>query len=323
MVWLFFDIFDSRFRFATSSFYFIDKWLENGLDTLGIPYEVKDIFTSPKKSEEDVVSIFHPFHYRGKFDFDKKSILYGLADTDEFSFVLINKLKQMDYGAFVVPSNFVNKVFGLPKTIILKHPLNPVLKKFKVEKKDRDVPIFFINASHSWHRRGTDLAIDALDRASKDGYEFKAVVHSWLASDIDVKRDWLDVVGGFQGDELYYKMFGDADFFLHPARGGAFEITIAEALALGVTPIIPNVEPFNEVPLSANDVYYVDGGQKVYAWHNQWHTGKMWEVSLDALVEVVEKALDSGKKQIDTKKYLDAYDNVKYAENVVKIAEGL
>ncbi|MEM0142668.1 MAG: hypothetical protein QXL94_01740 [Candidatus Parvarchaeum sp.] len=312
-------IYGTQVRYPAISFTLIANYLVNGLIKKGYEAELENIFGASFLDGAER-RIFIPFHYRQDWNFDG-AYLWGIADNDKFNEDYIARLKKTDYKAFIVPSEFVAKVFGVPRTTVIKlgllDDIIPALKK-KVSKRYT----FYLNASHSWQRRGMDLAIKALDEVYASGKSFSAVLHLWDRNEIEVKRPWLRIVDGVLPAEEHYKLMSQSEFLLHPARGGAYEIPILEALALGVTPIIPNVKPFNEIPLSSDDVYYIKWrGNKELYWHNQWHTGLMYSYELTDVVEAINIALVGKAKEIDREKYLEGYSREKKLEEWLKVLE--
>ncbi len=294
-------------KFPVSAFSLQTKEYSSSMTKQGFENRMYDIYS---ERHFDGNNFFYPFHYRMQWDFDN-AVLLGIADTDAFNSEYLEKLRSTPYKNFVVPTEFIRGIFGVPRTKVVPHAISSSLETFSRNRptitEEHKIPKFYINASHSWHRRGTDIAIKALDEVAKDGYEFEAVLRIWNAGDVQVKRKWLKIVSGFLADDVHYKYLSGADYYLHPVRGGSFEISILEALVLGVTPIITDAPPFNEVPLKRDDVYYISPVHKVTAWQNLWHTGQMWEVDVNNTAVVIEKAFERGKREIDVESYYKKY----------------
>jgi glycosyltransferase involved in cell wall biosynthesis len=264
------------------------------------------------------INIYFPFHYAlGKTWSNgfRGGILVGIADTDEFNEEIVEKLRGVDYKYFVTPSKYVGEVFGLDRTEVIPHfLLDGVDKVAKQKRKQNTVPTFYINASHTWQRRGLDLSFRSLKALAEKGKKFKAVIRVWDANDIQVNEDWCEVVSGYLPYEKHLKLLHNSDYFLHPVRGGAFEMSILEALALGVTPIITDAPPFNEVPLRREDYVGIPVEKKDYVWRNQWHTGKMWMPELSDVEKVVASVLEGEPLKIDTGKYFEYYNKTRVAK---------
>ena len=311
------NLYTCTLKFPTSSFTLQVKEISEGMKNLGIENELLDIYQSGLMKGDNY---FHPFHYRQQWDFENAT-LFGVADTDSFNQEYLQKLRETPYKNFVVSSEYAKGIFGLKNTKVVGNVIPYFAETYskEIKKKVNDVPVFYINASHSWHRRGTDIAIKALDEIAKSGYKFRAILRVWNPADIDVERKWLKVVSGFLTEKEHYDYIAKSDYFLHPVRGGNFEISILEAIIFGSTPIITDAPPFNEVPINRKDVYYISSVHTVTGWQNLWHTGQMWEVDVNNTVNVIERALSKGTIKVDPEPYYKKYGRETIAGQLAEI----
>ncbi len=304
------SIFYPKSKYNTSSFAIAGRNLAYGFKKLGAEVSEKDIFT--ELSDAGDINIFIPWHYRVAFSDDylrDTSILALIADNDKFSEDMVSRLESGSYGMAWAPSRFVEKVFGVPKMACIPYPYSPGFKVGKKEKNDE--PVVLISSAMLWHRRGLDISIKALDALYSEGYKFKAILSIYDTNEFasQKSRPWLSIRGGFKTQTEYNKLYRDSDIFLHPARGGAFEIPIVEALVAGLTTVIPARSPYADIPMSSSDVYFIGGEYKrVQGWSNKWHTGMMWEVSVDDTIEAMKKAFKHSL-HIDTKEYKKRYSS--------------
>ncbi len=73
-------------------------------------------------------------------------------------------------------------------------------------------------------------------------------------------------------DPDYYSLFAGCDILFYPVRGGAFEIPVIEALALGLDVVVTEKGAWSEWVLDERDVYLIKVAKKVKLWYtNQFH----------------------------------------------------
>ena len=297
-----------------SSFSLQGRIMINAMKALGHTVNEYDIIQDFGRAKADI-EFYFPWHYRDAYwSFDEKSVPMLLADNDAFNAEYIAKLTAYNYKKAIAPSQFVAKVFNIPRTEVIPYVLPPEL----VEAKPTLKPVkntILLASTQLWHRRGLDISIRVLDRLWEEGYKFTAMLRTWDEPQIK-KRDWLNFVPGLMTPTQHYGLIKSCDYLLHLPRGGAFELPILESLASGANVVIPERSPFNEIPLDKN-YFGVSGGEIVSnGFKNKWHVGEMFEVDFENAVNAMRDAFDN-PKTVNAKKYEDEYSPEKLVQRML------
>jgi len=122
------------------------------------------------------------------------------------------------------------------------------------------------------------------------------------------------ILRGFVSRFMHYAVMKKGTHFFYPVRGGAFEIPVLEALALGLTVIIPDKGAWVDIPLNKDDVYWIKvDGLKRYWFDNPYHVGNFVEPDVDDAYDKLNEALDN-RKNVNSDEYLKEYS----PENIAK-----
>jgi len=230
---------------------------------------------------------------------------FEVSDTDRLSETAISQINDYDFDLIITPSKWSAQGFSGVNTevVVLPHAINSdVIKSIDVNKKK---DYFWVYAPHSRERKGLDLVEEVLPHylnhfanARVSMPYFLELIRKGVSA--YPLTDELD-------DYQYFRYFGECEYFLYPVRGGAFEIPIAEALALGLKVAIPERGAWTEIPLRKEDVVWIKTNGKIRLWYgNKIHVGHF--VSMD--VQDVEKALYElidFNPSFDRNDYLDYY----------------
>jgi hypothetical protein len=282
-------------------------------------------------------NIYMPFHYsvtyEGKhkippyandtfpdlakldFDVEPNAILVGIADKEKVSEKVLEKVKEKNYDTFIVSSIMQKNIFNLPKTRVIPWTLPSDFNMYQpILQSNEKVPIFFIDAHTDYIRRGVDIAFKVFDKLYEENYKFAVIVHKWNKEFTLGKRAYsVTEFDGYMNDFTYYGMLKSCTHFLSPLRGGSFEISTLEALASGLTVIIPEGSPSSEIPLSKDDVYWCQyNSNKIETWDNIFHMGKMKDIDFNSVLEATRKSLEK-PKVIQKNNYLRNYNMSKWA----------
>ena len=99
-------------------------------------------------------------------------------------------------------------------------------------------------------------------------------------------------------------------------RGGGFEIPILEALAIGMTVVIPDMGSWVDIPLRKDDVYWFKTNGATYPWPygDAIHCGNMIDVDTESAYGMAVHALEN-RKTVDGKPYFDHYSPARVAKS--------
>ncbi len=93
-------------------------------------------------------------------------------------------------------------------------------------------------------------------------------------------------------ESQYFSLMKSCDILLYPVRGGAFEIPVFEALALGLDVVVTEKGPWMEYIQREEDVYRVKiHGMKRYWYTNPLHVGKFFDPDRESVPENLLTAL--------------------------------
>ena len=268
--------------FKDTSFGRQARLLERGLKELG--HEVTP-FDKNKASKDDLPPGFDDYIYYTVFNttlFWKgiprygKNIVFEVSDTDALSQLALYFFRQQPVDKIVVPSYWAKQgffAFGIPipqLIYVIPHALNPDM--FHYPPKEMPHPCVLAILPHSWERKGGDIVVKVFRELMKSGYRFYPLV---LVSNLfDERVKGINAVLAPLPDPGYYSLFAGCDILFYPVRGGAFEIPVIEALALGLDVVVTEKGAWSEWVLNPNDVYWIKVARKVKLWYtNQFHVG--------------------------------------------------
>jgi glycosyltransferase involved in cell wall biosynthesis len=222
----------------------------------------------------------------------ENNVVFEVADSDRvsekaISFFLKNRVKTI-----VVPSQFSKNAFlsstreKLPPIQVIRHALNPAMYKYPEIRVPH--PCVIAICPHSWDRKGCNLVIRAVrELLNKDVYFFFIMTSDRPVDGLVWKKAPLQ-------ENEYYSLLKSCDVLLYPVRGGAFEIPVFEALALGLDVVLTEKGPWMEYVLSPDDVYPVKvNGMKRYWYTNLYHVGRFFEPDLNSVIEQLKNAIEN------------------------------
>ena len=280
--------------FTDTSFGRQAKLLERGLKELG--HEVTPMEKSSTKREDIPPGydwyIYYTIYgthlfWKGIPDYNR-NIVFEVADTDAVSHMVSWFFKTQPVDTIVVPSKFSRDAFFTlnnppPQPIrIIPHALNPVM--FEVKPANFPHPCVLALLPHSWERKGGDVVLDVFEKLKREGTRFFSLILT--AREI---RGFNRVPTPLPDPE-YYSIFAGCDILFYPVRGGAFEIPVIEALALGLDVVVTGQGAWMEWVLSPDDVYPIRVRGKVRLWYsNPFHVGFFFDPDpVNALVKLKE-----------------------------------
>jgi len=331
------------------SFGLQSKILEDELRNMG--HDVLDIdHTSSTKIKIDKFSTFKPdvlviwtfFHdvghptitvdeFRQMVGTNRDFFLIGfeVSDTDRLSDKAISMVNELNPDVLVTPSRWSANGFhdvNIP-IVILPHALDPYIleKKDKyrlsfplLEGKDKHV---YIYAQHSLDRKGTDISLNVVNKLYEKRQDFNLIIKSLSMTYKGITEFKPDkyILRGFVSRFMHYAVMKKGTHFFYPVRGGAFEIPVLEALALGLTVIIPDKGAWVDIPLNKDDVYWIKvDGLKRYWFDNPYHVGNFVEPDVDDAYDKLNEALDN-RKNVNSDEYLKEYSPENIAKQFVDI----
>lgn len=256
--------------------------LERGLKELG--HEVVS-FDKKKTKKEDLprgyddyiyYTIFGtPLFWRGVPRYGK-NILFDVADTDAIGQLMLFFLRQQPIDEIIVPSQWSKNAFytfniKIPQPIyVIPHALNPNM--FSYPPREMPHPCVLAVLPHSWERKGGDVVVNVFQRLVKAGYNFYPVILGSEPNGQIIKN--ITLIRTPLPDEFFYSVFAGCDILFYPVRGGAFEIPVIEALALGLDVVVTEKGAWSEWVLNKNDAYFIKVRGKVKLWYtNPLHVG--------------------------------------------------
>ena len=256
--------------------------LERGLKELG--HEVT-CFDKNKTSKSDLPSGFDDYIYYTVFNTQLfwrgiprygKNIVFEVSDTDALSYLALYFFRNQPVDKIVVPSQWSKQGFftlglRIPQPIIvIPHALNHDM--FYYSPKEIPHPCVLAILPHSWDRKGGDIVVEVFRKLMNSGYHFYPLI--LVSNMLEEKIRGMNAVKTPLTDPDYYSLFAGCDILFYPVRGGAFEIPIIEALALGLDVVVTERGAWSEWVLDTNDVYWIKVAKKVKLWYtNLFHVG--------------------------------------------------
>ncbi len=233
-----------------------------------------------------------------------ENVIFEVADSDRLSQKAVNFFLKNHVNKIVTPSQFSKEAFlnstkeKLPPIHVIRHMLNP--KMFEYPEMNVAHPCVLCVCPHSWDRKGCDLATEAVRKALDANVYFLPVITSPKPVENMI---WRKVP---VPDHQYYSLMKSCDILLYPVRGGAFEIPVFEALALGLDVVVTEKGPWMEYVQSPDDVYRVKvDGMKRYWYTNLYHVGKFFDPDRESVLENLLTAVrnwtpERKKERLDT-----------------------
>jgi len=273
-------------------------------------HNVREVIDKSSEVSSDTV-LLHPFISLG-IELEKLSRtlatlehsafvgVFEIADTDEIARQGITMLNRHDI-VLIVPSTYSKQVYHrsgalIPVEVVphgvselyLKSPKEIQFKHSTIKKlrEDERVKVLSI-VPHSPERKGFDISLRAMRVVQR---KWKDVV--WV-----VKGPWGVPQGisvrGLMSDEDMIALYDICDVFLHPYRGGGFELCVLEALCRG-TPVITTGAGAVLDYVSRRSAYLVPvvRWKKIRTGCPQVHIGLGFEPSLARTIDALEWVLN-------------------------------
>ena len=256
--------------------------MERGLKELG---HVVVSFDKSKSSKASLSPGFDDYIYYTIFNTQLfwngipnygKNIVFEVSDTDALSHLALNFFKYQPVNEVVVPSNWAKQAFfalgmSIPQPIhVIPHALNPDM--FYYPPKEMPHPCVLAILPHSWERKGGDIVVKVFHDLMKSGYRFYPLILTSNILEPRVRK--INLVQVPLPDPDYYSIFAGCDILFYPVRGGAFEIPVIEALALGLDVVVTEKGAWSEWVLDPSHVYWIRVAKKVKLWYtNPFHIG--------------------------------------------------
>jgi glycosyltransferase involved in cell wall biosynthesis len=125
---------------------------------------------------------------------------------------------------------------------------------------------------HSWDRKGGDIVVKVFRELMDSGYHFYPLI--LVSNMLEERIRGMNVIKTPLPDPDYYSLFAGCDILFYPVRGGAFEIPVIEALALGLDVVVTEKGSWSEWVLDPSHVYWIKAPKKVRLWlTNPFHVG--------------------------------------------------
>jgi len=201
-----------------------------------------------------------------------KNIVFEVSDTDTLSQLALHFFKHQPVDEIIVPSNWAKQGFrSVPQRIhVIPHALNPDM--FHYSPKEMPHPCVLALLPHSWERKGGDVVVKVFRELKDSGYRFYPLILISNLQEPSIKG--LNAVKVPLPDPEYYSIFAGCDILFYPVRGGAFEIPVIEALALGLDVVVTEKGAWSEWVLDPSHVYWIKAPKKVKLWYtNPFHIG--------------------------------------------------
>ena len=309
--------------------------LERGLKELG--HEVT-CFDKNKTSKSDLPSGFDDYIYYTVFNTQLfwrgiprygKNIVFEVSDTDALSYLALYFFRNQPVDKIVVPSQWSKQGFftlglRIPQPIIvIPHALNHDM--FYYSPKEIPHPCVLAILPHSWDRKGGDIVVEVFRKLMNSGYHFYPLI--LVSNMLEEKIRGMNAVKTPLTDPDYYSLFAGCDILFYPVRGGAFEIPIIEALALGLDVVVTERGAWSEWVLDTNDVYWIKVAKKVKLWYtNLFHVGYFLdpdpEDAYQKLVTALANwSLDKKKENLENRAilYRERYNYLEIAKQWEKL----
>jgi len=309
--------------------------LKRGLKELG--HEVT-CFDKNKTSKSDLPSGFDDYIYYTVFNTQLfwrgiprygKNIVFEVSDTDALSYLALYFFRNQPVDKIVVPSQWSKQGFftlglRIPQPIIvIPHALNHDM--FYYSPKEIPHPCVLAILPHSWDRKGGDIVVEVFRKLMNSGYHFYPLI--LVSNMLEEKIRGMNAIKTPLTDPDYYSLFAGCDILFYPVRGGAFEIPIIEALALGLDVVVTERGAWSEWVLDTNDVYWIKVAKKVKLWYtNLFHVGYFLdpdpEDAYQKLVTALANwSLDKKKENLENRAilYRERYNYLEIAKQWEKL----
>ncbi|AAL27754.1 glycosyltransferase [Sulfolobus islandicus filamentous virus] len=309
--------------------------LEKGLKELG--HEVTS-FEKNSIRKEDLPPGFDDYIYYTIFNtqlFWKgipkhgKNIVFEVADTDAISSVALYFFRHQPVDKIIVPSQWSKNAFytlklPIPQPIyVIPHALNPSM--FSYPPKEMPHPCVLAILPHSWDRKGGDIVVNVFRELMNSGYHFYPLI--LVSNMLEPRLRGLNAVKTPLPDPDYYSLFAGCDILFYPVRGGAFEIPVIEALALGLDVVVTEKGAWSEWILNNDDVYWIKVNKKVKLWYtNLFHVGYFLEPDYNDAYQKLVMALanwhpEKKKENLENRAilYRERYNYINIAKEWEKI----
>lgn len=194
---------------------------------------------------------------------------------------------------------------------------------FKPFNEKIQVPTFFHSCGYSPDRKGTDKVIEAFFEIEKD---FKLIIHSqvdldtklaFLKNEIEFlkKKKKLEIINKTVEAPGLYHM---ADYYVYPTKLEGIGLTLIEAIACGLIPIIPDSQPMNE--FVDNNSYKIEI-DRLYSRNDGYYWPQV-EINLESFLKIINKILEKHSSKPSKEKVAKfAHDKLNYRKNFDRIEE--
>lgn len=261
--------------------------------------------------------VFNPF-WTSQLYHEKKhtignSVIYTVADGSSLHKDYINFLSN-DVAQLIIPTEYsINAFNGYNRPIYIVRHAIPNLGNFNIDKK-YDI---FMNAPHSLDRKGFSEALEAFNKANINN-NLKGIAH--LPSGLLNNTYNFNNINIIRGKISYYeriKAMAESKIFLYPVRGGAWELPILEAAALGLTIVMPEIGPWCEF-MQKCDYYPIQAdGEKILYPSDNVQNGYGLLLDKESIYNQLLKAIDK-PLNINRGYYAEKYSPQNMAKEFLK-----
>lgn len=153
--------------------------------------------------------------------------------------------------------------------------------EYKKVRHERGVGFYLSFLPEQIYRKGTDLAINVLNRLK----DLNIIVKQYQTN---YPLKWKTI--GWVND-IYEEYYSKFSLFVHLPRGGAQELEVYEALASGCNVIVPDHPLFEGLPVIRAKSHYIPKIILPY-WLQEYHIGGGYEADVDDVVDKIYKSID-------------------------------
>lgn len=177
------------------------------------------------------------------------------------------------------------------------------LRIFKSNDEDFTIPTFFHSCGYSPTRKGTDKILKIFSEIKSD---FKLIIHTQV--DLNkINEDYKILIDGVKSNnkiQIVEKtikapgLYHFADYYLYPTRLEGIGLTLFEAIASGLIPIIPDAPPMNE--FVTDEISYKIKIDKFYSRNDGYYWPQV-EVDDVDFKKIILEIIENHKKKISKK----------------------